>query len=119
MNWLCERFMIWAVRTIASGTEIKAIIASSGDTQNIIPSTPTTSSTDVSSWLIVCWRFWETLSMSLVTRLRSSPRGCRSKYDSGSRWIFSSTSERIRRTVSCTTSLTSQPWRKPSTWPAT
>ena len=79
MNWLCERFMIRLVTTIAIGTETSAITASRGETQNIIPSTPTTISSEVSSWLIVCWRFWATLSMSLVTRLSSSPRGCRSK----------------------------------------
>ena len=47
---------------------------------NIITSTPMTVSTEVSSWLSVCCRLWATLSMSLVTRLSSSPRGCRSKY---------------------------------------
>ncbi len=47
--------------------------------QNIIDSTATTVSNEVISWLIVCWRDWLTLSMSLVTRESSSPRGCRSK----------------------------------------
>ena len=41
--------------------------------------TPITVSTDVSSWLSVCCRDWAMLSMSLVTRLSSSPRVCRSK----------------------------------------
>ena len=42
---------------------------------NIITSTPMMVSTEVSSWLSVCWRLWATLSMSLVTRLSRSPRG--------------------------------------------
>ena len=41
--------------------------------------TKTTVSNDVSSWLMVCCRVWLMLSMSLVTRLSSSPRGCWSK----------------------------------------
>ena len=39
------------------------------------------------------------LSMSLVARLSTSPRGCLSKYDSGSRDSFASTSSRSRYTV--------------------
>ena len=42
---------------------------------NIITSTPINESTDVSSWLSVCCRLCEMLSMSLVTRLSRSPRG--------------------------------------------
>ena len=38
------------------------------------------------------------LSMSLVTRESSSPRGCPSKYDRGRRCSLASTSLRIRRT---------------------
>ena len=91
--------------TIEIGTEISAISASSGEIQNIIASTATTVSREVSSWLIVCCRVWLMLSMSLVTRLSSSPRGCWSKYSSGSALTLSSTSERIRRTVFWTTSL--------------
>ncbi len=56
-----------------------ATSASSGEIQNIIASTATTVISDVSSWLIVCCRVVLTLSMSLVTRLSSSPRGERSK----------------------------------------
>jgi len=48
--------------------------ASTGEIQNMMPSTPTSDMVDVSSWLRVCWRLWATLSMSLVTRLRRSPR---------------------------------------------
>ena len=51
----------------------------------------------MSSWLSVCCRLCETLSMSLVTRLSSSPRGCLSKYGSGSRLSLSSTSARSCR----------------------
>ena len=46
---------------------------------NMISSTPTTVRTDVIAWVIVCWRVWAMLSMSFVTRLRVSPRGCPSK----------------------------------------
>ena len=105
MNCPCDRFMIREVTNIVSGTETSAIRASSGEIQIIIESTATTLSSEVSSWLIVCWSVWLTLSMSLVTRLISSPRGCLSKYSSGSALILSSTSERIRRTVPWTTSL--------------
>ncbi len=67
-----------------------AITASSGEIENIIVSTPTTVSSEVSSWLSVCCSVCAMLSMSLVTRLSSSPRGWPSKYGSGSRLSFSS-----------------------------
>jgi hypothetical protein len=79
MNWLWERFMILAVTTIDSGTETSAISASTGEIHTIIDSTASTVSSEVISWLIVCCSVWLMLSMSLVTRLSSSPRGCRSK----------------------------------------
>ena len=60
-------------------------------------STPTTVSSEVSSWLSVCCRLCAMLSMSLVTRLSSSPRGWLSKYGSGSRLSLSSTSARSLR----------------------
>ena len=104
-NSFCERFATWVATTADSGTVTRAISASSGETQNIIASTPTTVSTEVRSWLIVCCSDWARLSMSLVTRLRSSPRGCLSKNPRGSRCSFSSTSERSRKTVRWTTSL--------------
>ena len=62
-----------------SGIDTSAMSASSHEIENIIPTTPSTVSTEVNSWLRVCWRLCEMLSMSLVTRLRSSPRGCLSK----------------------------------------
>ena len=71
--------MIARVTSSEIGTETSATSASIGEIQNIIPSTATTVSSEVISWLIVCCRVWLTLSMSLVTRLSSSPRGERSK----------------------------------------
>ena len=65
--------------TIDSGIVTSAISASSGEMTNIIVTTPTTVSSEVSSWLIVCCSVCEMLSMSLVTRLSTSPRGCWSK----------------------------------------
>ena len=53
--------------------------ASSGEIQNITPSTPTIVSTEVRSWLSPCCRVVVRLSMSLVTRLRMSPWGWLSK----------------------------------------
>ena len=75
-NSRCERRAIARVTTSDSGTVSKVIPASSGEMVSIIANTATTVSTAVSSWLIVIdsdvWR----LSMSLVTRLSTSPR-CR------------------------------------------
>ncbi len=105
MNFGCERLAMTAVTTIDSGTEISATRASSGEIQIIMPSTPMSESTDVSSWLKVCCIVCCTLSTSLVTRLSSSPRGTVSKYDSGSRCSLSSTSRRRRIAVRCTTPL--------------
>ena len=78
-NIPCERAITALVTSIEIGTETSATSASSGEIQNIIESTASTVSNEVSSWLIVCCNVWLTLSMSLVTRLSSSPRGCRSK----------------------------------------
>ena len=55
-----------------------AIDASSGEIVNIITVTPTSVSSDVTIWLVVCCRLCARLSMSLVTRLSRSPRSCRS-----------------------------------------
>ncbi len=62
-----------------SGTVSREITASSGLIQNIIASTPMTVSTDVMSWVSVCCRVFAMLSMSFVTRLRTSPRETESK----------------------------------------
>ena len=91
MNSRCDRLPITVVTRIDTGMVTRAIAASSGETTSIIAITPTTVSSEVSSWLSVCCSAWATLSMSLVTRLSSSPRVCRSKYDSGSRLILAST----------------------------
>ncbi len=77
MPWL--RFMTAPVTTIVIGTVTSATSASSHEIENIRTTTKTTVSSEVSSWLIVCCSVWLTLSMSLVTRLSSSPRGWRSK----------------------------------------
>ena len=58
-----------------AGIVSAATSARIGEMMNIIVSTPISVSTDVSSWLSVCCRLWEMLSMSLVTRLSRSPRG--------------------------------------------
>ena len=71
--------MIWPLSAIPTGTVTSAISASVGEIENIIASTPMTVSSETSSWLIVCCSVWLMLSMSLVTRESSSPRGCRSK----------------------------------------
>ena len=78
-NCRWERRITSPASTIDTGMVTRATSASVGEMANIIATTKTTVSTDVSSWLIVCCRVWDTLSMSLVTRLSSSPRGCRSK----------------------------------------
>ena len=78
-NSFCDRFAICCVITTDSGTATSAMTASSGEITNISTSTPTTVSTEVRSWLSVCDRLCEMLSMSLVTRLSSSPRGWPSK----------------------------------------
>ena len=51
------------------------MIASSGEIEIIMMTTPMIVSVEVSIMLSVCWRLCATLSMSLVTRLRRSPRG--------------------------------------------
>ena len=77
MPWL--RFITAPVTNIVIGTVTSATSASCQEIVNIMTTTKTTVSSDVSSWLIVCCSDWLTLSMSLVTRLSSSPRGCLSK----------------------------------------
>ena len=78
-NSFCDRLPITPVITTEIGMVTSAMRASSGETTNIITTTPITVSSEVSSWLRVCCRAWATLSMSLVTRLSSSPRVCLSK----------------------------------------
>ena len=78
-NSFCERLAISAVVTSVSGTVTSAISASVGERMNIITSTPSTVSSDVTAWLMDCCRLCEMLSTSLVTRLSSSPRWIESK----------------------------------------
>ena len=110
MNCGCDRLAMARVSSAASGTVTSAINASSGEMTNIITSTPTTVSTEIMSWLMVCCRVCATLSMSLVTRDRISPRDLESKYDRGSRESLSSTSSRSLATVRWTTTVVSRPW---------
>ena len=89
--------------TSDSGTVTSAITASSGEITTSITSTPIAVSPAVRIWLSVCCSAVATLSMSFVTRLRISPWGWPSKYASGTRISFASTSARSRLTVRCVT----------------
>ena len=112
VHWATNRR--WDRRAIARvassdiGTVSTVIKTSSGEMETIIASTATTVRTAVTSWLIVMDSDDWTLSISLVTRLSSSPRWRPSKYDNGSRWILSSTSERNATMVRCTVTLSSR-----------
>ena len=79
MNCFCARLPISAVRNTDSGTATSAMVARSGEIQNIMPSTPMIVSTDVMSMLSVCCSVWAMLSVSFVARLSTSPRACLSK----------------------------------------
>jgi len=92
-----------------TGIDTSAITVRIGETVSIMMRTPMTVSRLVNSCDSVCCRLCDTLSMSLVTRLRSSPRGCLSKYDKGRRSSFVATSRRISYTVFCTTPFRIQP----------
>ncbi len=76
MNLGRDRRAIARMPHTDTGTVVKATTASSGEIVNIITAVPMSNSTEVSIWLSVCCRLWATLSMSLVTRLRRSPREC-------------------------------------------
>ena len=78
-NCFWDRLAIRMVTTSAAGTTSREITARSGLIENIMISTPMTVNTEVISWVRLCWSVWEMLSMSLVTRLRMSPRDSRSK----------------------------------------
>ena len=67
------------VTTSDSGTARSEMTARSGLIVSIRISTPTIVSSDVMSWVRLCWSDWPMLSMSLVTRLSRSPRGWPSK----------------------------------------
>ena len=78
-NCFCEREAMSTVTTSDAGTTASEMSASSGLIVSIISSTPITVSTDVISWVRLCWSVWLMLSMSLVTRDSVSPRDERSK----------------------------------------
>ena len=67
------------VITMDRGTVSSEMIARSGLIQNMIAMTPMIVHSAVISWVRVCWSEFAMLSMSLVTRLSVSPRGCESK----------------------------------------
>ena len=78
MNRGFERAVTKRTRPSASGMLTSATRASSGEMVNIITTTPTIVSEEVSIWPSVCCMLWATLSMSLVTLLSRSPRAFRS-----------------------------------------
>ena len=114
-NCGCARLPILLTVNTETGTVTSAISASSGEIRNITKSTPTMVSTEVTTWLSVCCSDWARLSMSLVTRDRISPRGCASKYRSGSRASLACTSARIRNTSRCTIVVVTRPWNSAAT----
>ena len=67
------------VTTSDAGTASSEMTARIGLIVSIMISTPTIVSSDVMSWVRLCWSDWPMLSMSLVTRLSRSPRGWPSK----------------------------------------
>ncbi len=99
LNAFCERGPMTPKMTPMSGSATSATIASCHEIENIMTSTPTTVSTDVSAPDSDCCIVWVMLSMSLVTREMSSPRCTRSKYDSGRRLSLASTASRRRHIV--------------------
>ena len=84
------------VTTTDTGTTSTEISASSQLMVSIMMSTPMMVSTEVMICVRLCCSDCEMLSMSLVTRLRTSPRGWSSKYLSGRRASFSSACRRRR-----------------------
>jgi len=78
-NSFCERLAMVVVIQMEMGIVTRAMRARDHEMLNISATTATTVSSEVSSWLSVCWRLCCTLSTSLVTRLSSSPRGWPSK----------------------------------------
>ena len=71
--------MIRTVTTSEAGTARSETTASSGLIVSIRMRTPTIVSSEVISWVRLCWSDWPMLSMSFVTRLNRSPRGWLSK----------------------------------------
>ncbi len=112
-RWL--RLPIAPVSTIEIGIVTSAMSESRGEIHTIIETIATTVMRLVSSWLRVCCSDCATLSMSLVTRLSTSPRGCLSKYGSGSRCSFASTSARRSKTTWLTAWTMTRPCSHDST----
>ena len=78
-NSFCDLAATNRVISIEAGTLTSAITASTGEIATIMLSTATMVSNETSIWLNDCCRLCATLSMSLVTRLSTSPRGWPSK----------------------------------------
>ena len=73
-NFTRDRLVMSFIVHIDSGIVTSATSASCHDTTNIMTRVPTSRSVDVSICDSVCCMPWARLSMSLVTRLRRSPR---------------------------------------------
>ena len=114
-----DRAAICFIVNSETGIVITATRARCHEIHSIIASVPTIVSRPVRSWLNDCCRLWDTLSMSLVTRDSRSPRACSSTYGRGNRWSFSSTSDRSRNMVRCTTPASRNACAYPSTYDAT
>ena len=113
-NNRCDLRAIVRVPHSDNGSVSSVITPSSGEMVSIITSTATTVSTAVNSWLIVIDSDVWMLSMSLVTRLSTSPRCRESKYDNGSLCTLSSTSARSATIVRCTVTFSSRAWTQTS-----
>ncbi len=114
-NWGLARLVTNRVTSTDSGIVTRAMSASSQEIQNITTSTPMTVRSETTSWLMVCWRFCDRLSMSLVTVDSTSPLDRPSKNDSGSRDSLACTCWRSRNIARWTIVAVSRPWAMPST----
>ena len=95
-NCFCERLAMSMVTTTDTGTTSNEMRASSQLMVSIMMRTPTMVSVDEMICVRLCCSDCEMLSMSLVMRLSTSPRGWSSKYLSGRRASFSSACRRSR-----------------------
>ena len=71
---LRDRLAMARMVRMERGMVTTATRASSHEIHSMMASVPTSMSDWLNIWLRVCWRLWAMLSMSLVTRLRRSPR---------------------------------------------
>ena len=69
-----ERREMRAAAPMATGIVASATAESSPETEIIMAVTPMMVISELKDCEIVCWRVWETLSTSLVTRESTSPR---------------------------------------------